>query len=299
MALGTYGTKRPADVSPSDIEVLVVYMTNRNDLATQEITRYPGTSVITPVMHNTNTGGNTVEILGGLYNLTLPANAIQRKGYYSVYIRPVQIRAKIYDCGNLATYPDVYGIVFNTQTAPVEFYNKFQSNGLNGYRIEYLNNDGTKILNTHRIITSSFLVEAVSENNTNTIQKSITYRYNTAGTLLFCTLTPNIAPSFKPDATPFVGLKGQNIIITNTDFNPIVLDIEMVDYDVESLAIALYGDQLKTIDDGVYTIFDFDGNIYSQYDLYEIRNGENEKLAEVRKRRADDNIDTTKRITNI
>ena len=298
MALGTYGTKRPADVNPSDIEVLVVYTPNRNDLTTQTITKYSGTTVIKPVYNNANTGGTTVEILGGLYNLILPANVIQNKGYYTIYIRPAQIRATIYDCGNLTTYPDVRGIVFNVNTAPTDFYDKFQNNGLNGYRIEYLNSDGTKLPNTSRIITSSFLAQAISQNNTNVIQKSISYQYTNSGTLLFCTVTPNIAPSFKPEATPFVGLKDQAVILTNTDFNPIILDVEMVDYDIEALAIALYGDQTKTIDDGIYTLYDFNGNIYKQYDLYEIRNSTNDKLAEVRKHRTNDNIDTTKNLNN-
>lgn len=298
MALGTYGTKRPADVSPADIEVLVVYTPNRNDITSQTVTKYPGESVITPIYNNDNTGGTTLEILGGLYNLTLPADIIQNKGYYTIYIRPAQIRASIYDCGNLTTYPDVKGIVFNVNTVSPAFIDKFQNNGLNGYRVEYLNTDGTKIPNMNRIITSSFLVQAVSQNNTNTIQKSISFQFNNAGTLLFCSVTPNTAPSFKPEATPFIGLKDQNVILTSTDFNPIILDVEMVDYDIESLAIALYGDQTKTVDDGVYTLYDFNGNIYKQYDLYEIRNGNNDKLAEVRKHRTNDNIDTTKNLNN-
>lgn len=296
MGLGTYGTKRPADVNPADIEVLVVYTSNRNDVTTQTVTKYGGDTVITPIYNTANTGGNTLEILGGLYNLTLPANVIQKKGFYTIYIRPAQIRTTIYDCGNLSTYPDVRGVVFNVSSAPEAFYYKFQNNGLNGYRMEYLNADGTKMPNTNRIITSSFLVEPISQNNVNTVQKSIAYQYNNAGTLLFCTVTPNIAPSFKPEATPFIGLKDQAVILTNTDFNPIILDVEMVDYDVDSLAIALYGDQMKTVDDGVYTIYDFEGNIYKQFDLYEIRSSDNQKLSEVRKKRTDDNIDRTKTI---
>jgi hypothetical protein len=45
----------------------------------------------------------------------------------------------------------------------------------------------------------------------------------------------------------------------------------MVEYDVSSLAIALYGNQTKSIDDGIYTIYDTQNNIYRQYNLYEIR----------------------------
>jgi hypothetical protein len=71
----------------------------------------------------------------------------------------------------------------------------------------------------------------------------------------------------------------------------------MVNYDLESLAIGLFGDQTKSMDDGIYTMYDFDGNIYSQYDLYEIRDAVDKKLFEVRKRR--NAIDTTKTLKNI
>ena len=168
---------------------------------------------------------------------------------------------------------------------------------MDGYRIEYLNNDGTKIQNLYRVITSSFLCEPVQINTPNSSQKSIKYIYNNVGSLLFCSLTPNTAPSFKPTAVPFIGRKGQNVIITNTSFSPQIIDVELVNYDLESLSISLFGNQTKSIDDGIYTLYDFDGNIYAQYDLYEIRDSVNNKLYEVRTRRT--NIDTSKALNNI
>jgi len=63
------------------------------------------------------------------------------------------------------------------------------------------------------------------------------------------------------------------------------------------LAIALYSDQTKSMEDGIYTLYDFDGNIYAQYDLYEIKDTTDNKLYEVRTRR--NNIDTTKGLNNI
>lgn len=297
MAIGVYGVKRPADVSPSDIEVIVIYSQTRNSTDTQTITKLPGSQVIKPVMSNSSVGGTSVEILGGLYNLTLPKDVFSGVGFYTIYIRPAQIRIPILDCSQLATYPDVTGLVFDTKTVPSDFINKFTNNGLDGYRIEYLNNDNTKIQNLYRVITSSFLCEPVQINTPNSSAKSIKYIYNNVGTLLFCSITPNTAPSFKPTAVPFVGRKGQNIIITNTAFSPQVIEVELVDYDLESLSISLFGDQTKSIDDGIYTLYDFNGNIYAQYDLYEIRDSVNNKLYEVRKRRT--NIDTSKALNNI
>jgi hypothetical protein len=218
-------------------------------------------------------------------------------GFYTVYIRPAQIRIPIADCGQLATFPDVNGLVFDIKTAPSDFTNKFNNNGLDGYRVEYLNNDGTKIQNVYRVITSSFLAEPVQVNTPNSSAKSIKYIYNNIGTLLFCSVTPNTAPSFKPTATPFFGNKGQNVIITNTSFSPQVIELEMVNYDIDSLAISLFGDQTKSMDDGIYTIYDFNKNIYAQYDLYEVKDSLNRPLYEVRKKRT--NIDTTKSYNNI
>jgi len=297
MSIGVYGVKRPADVDPNDIEIVVIYSKTRNSTETQVISKLSGSQVIKPLMSTTDFGGKNVEILGGLYNMTLPKTTFNKIGFYTIYVRPAQIRAKIEDCGQLATYPDVNGLIFNIDTAPAEFLNKFTNNGLDGYRVEYLNNDGSKIPNLYRVITSSFISEPVQLNTPNSSQKSIKYIYNNVGNMLFCTVTPNTAPSFKPTSTPFIGRKDQNVIITNTSFSPQMIEIEMVNYDIESLAISLYGDQTKSIDDGIYTIYDFSGNIYAQYDLYEIRDTTNKPLYEVRKRRTV--VDTTKTLNNI
>jgi hypothetical protein len=115
---------------------------------------------------------------------------------------------------------------------------------------------------------------------------------------MFCTLSPSSAPTNKPNATPYIGQPNQNIIITNTFFNPITLDIEIVEHDISTLAIALYGNQTKSIDDGIYTIYDSDNNIYKQYNLFEIRDDFNKLLFEVREDRVD-NIDFSKNFTNI
>ena len=67
----------------------------------------------------------------------------------------------------------------------------------------------------------------------------------------------------------------------------------MVDHDFDTLAIALYGNQSKSIDDGIYTIYDFSNNIYQQYNLYEVRDQFNDQLYEIRANRGN-NIDFSK-----
>jgi hypothetical protein len=199
----------------------------------------------------------------------------------------------------LSALPNVKGIVIDLNNVPSQYRNKFINQGLVGFRIEYLNSDGTKIPNFFRIITSSFFCEPVVTNLVNSSQKAIRYRYVENGSdLIFCTLSPSSAPSNKPSATPFIGQPNQNIIITNTYFNPITVEVQVAEQDLDTLGIALYGNQTKSIEDGIYTIYDSANNIYRQYNLYEIRDEFNALLYEVRQDRGD-NIDFSKNFTNI
>jgi hypothetical protein len=300
MASGTYGTIRPADVSPEDVDIILNYTPSRDDTNNFLLTKLDAKNVLRPYFHNANTGGNNgVEILGGLYNLKLPADVFNKLGIYTLYIRPAEIRTKITDCGVLSALPNVKGIVIDITNVPTQFKNKFVNQGLVGFRVEYLNDNGTKIPNFFRLITSSFYCEPIYQNLTNTSQKVIRYRYvENATNLIFCTLSPSTSPTNKPSATPFIGQPNQNIIITNTFFNPITTEIEIVDQDISTLAIALYGNQTKSIDDGIYTIYDTQNNIYKQYNLYEIRDQFNSLLYEVRQDRGT-NIDFSKAFNNI
>jgi len=300
MALGSYGIIRPADVSPEDVEIILHYTPSRDVTTDFTLKKLNSTQILTPYFHNGNTGGNNnVEVLGGLYNLKLPAEEFNAIGVYTVYLRPAQIRTTISDCGTLSALPNVKGIVIDINSVPQNFRNKFVNQGLVGYRVEYLNSDGSKIPNFFRVITSSFFCEPTLTDQVNSSQKTLRYRYiETGSNLIFCTLSPSSSPTNKPNATPFIGQPNQNIIITNTFFNPVSVDIEIGEYDLDTLGIALYGNQTKSIDDGIYTLYDRVGNIYKQYNLFEVRDNFNELLYEVRQDRGS-NIDFTKNFTNI
>jgi len=300
LATSSYGTIRPADVSPEDVEIILNFTPSRDETDNFVLTKLDAPSILRPYFNNASTGGNPgVEILGGLYNLKLPSDQFNKIGIYTLLIRPAQIRTKILDCGVLSSLPNVRGIVIDLNSVPTEYRNKFINQGLIGFRIEYLNSDGTKIPNFFRLITSSFFCEPIVQNLTNTSQKSIRYRYTDNNTnLIFCTLSPSSAPTNKPNAIPYLGQPDQEITITNTFFNPITLDIEIAEHDFSTLAIALFGNQTKSIDDGIYTLYDSQNNIYKQYNLYEIRDQFNELLYEVRQDR-NNNIDFSKNFTNI
>ena len=300
MATGSYGTIRPADVSPEDVEIILNYTPSRDDTSNFLLTKLDASALLKPYFNNVNTGGRAgVEILGGLYNLKLPAEQFNKVGIYTLMIRPAQIRTQILDCGVLSALPNVRGLVIDLNSVPTQYRNKFINQGLVGFRIEYLNSDGSKISNFFRLITSSFFCEPVVQNLTNTSQKAIRYRYTDNNTnLIFCTLSPSSAPTNKPNAIPYIGQPNQSIIITNTFFNPITLDVEIAEHDFSTMAIALFGNQTKSMDDGIYTMYDTSNNIYKQYNLYEVRDQFNKLLYEVREDR-ENNIDYSKNFTNI
>lgn len=301
MALGTYGITRPADMAPQDVEIILIYTPSRDFTSNPIIKKLDAEQILTPYFNNTSTGGNINEILGGLYNLKLPATEFNRIGIYTLMIRPIQIRTTLTDCGVLAALPNVKGLVIDTNNVPSKFRNRFVSQGLVGYRVEYLNSDGTKIPNFYRIITSSFFVDAVVSQPSGSNINSVRYRYidsPAARNLVFATVSPSSSPSNNPNAVPYIGQPGQQVILTNTFFNPFVVEIELAEYDLNSVAIALYGNQSKAMETGVYTIYDSDSRIYKQYNLFEIRDQFNTLLYEIRQDRKN-NIDFSVLFENI
>lgn len=293
MSIGSYGNIRGADISPADCEIFYHFTSGRTASAPVTLKKLSSKDILTPVFHNTETTdvvtAQNKELLGGLYNLKLLSDDFSELGIYTLHIRPKQIRCAITDCGILASLPSVRGLVIDlSQGSLNDDRNKFVPQGLVGYRIEYLNEDGTKIPNFFRIVTSSFYCTPIITNSTSTTQKSIRYQYtNNTTNLIFLTLTPSSAPSSKPNTVPYIGQPGQNIIVTNTFLNPTTIEIEMVEHDATTLSYALYGNQSKAISSGIYTIYDNNNNIFKQANLYEVKDEFNETLYEIREQRTD------------
>ena len=293
MATGNYGTVRPADVSVEDVEILYAYSPKREDLNTVELTSLDPFEVLIP----TNDPNNSLEVLGGMYTLKLPTSKFGSKGYYNIVIRPRQIRTSIVACGVLTELIDAQGLVFDINQVSASDKVRFENGNLVGYRVEYLNDDGTKIRNLFRVITSNNrAIQIPQTTGSGNAVPSWSFNDNTSTT--FCTVTPSSAPYVKPNAVPFIGVAQQNVIITNTFFDPVMLEVEMVEYDDESLAYALYGNQTKSLEDGVYTIYNFGDQIYKQYNLYEVKDQFTGKpLYEVRQKKSI--IDPTKNFNDI
>ena len=294
MATGNYGIKRPADVQPEDIDIFLHYTPSRDTgFADSFVKLTPSSDYIQqytkPAENNAGIG-----ILEGMYNMSLPPSIFNAKGIYTIVLKPREIIKEIVDCGNLAAMPEVKGIVLDRTLLG----NAGVNGGLVGYRLEYYDGStNTKIPNFFRIVTSSNLCEPVNTQLSNTTQKAIRYNFNDSASLLFLTLTPSSAPNVKPNSEPFLGTTGQKISITNTFFNPITIEVEITEHDFDTLGYGLFGNQTKSIQDGIYTIYDTDNNIYRQYNLYEIKDNFNESLYEVRQQR--ENIDFTKEFNNI
>ena len=298
MSSGNYGTIRPADVSVDDIEMFYHKTASRDDVSDTILQPLDPSEVLVKVDNPINAG----EIFGGLYTLKLPTSIFGSKGIYTIIIRPKQIRTTIVDCGVLASNSDVVGMVLDYSSIPASNRSSFENGQLVGHRIEYLNTNSSagekKINNLFRVVTSNNRAEAVSENLSNSSQKSIRYRFNDNSTLVYCTLTPSSAPSVNPNALPYIGQPGQQVIITNTFFNPIMMEVEMVEHDDETLAFALYGNQSKSLEDGIYSIYNFENAIYRQYNLYEVKDQFTGKpLYEIREEK--DNVDFTKDFEDI
>lgn len=301
MATGTYGTIRPADILPQDCEIFLHYTPLRSDFGDTTLTKLNPEDVLIKIQNPNNTTGVS-EIFGGLYTLKLPTTNFSLKGIYTIIIKPVEIRTKITDCGVLSAYPDVKGLVLDISTIDPNFVSYFENGGLVGYRIEYINTNPTinerKISNFFRIITSNNKAEPVNQNLSNSNQKALRYRFNDNSSLTFLTVSPSSSPNVKPNAIPFIGETNQEIIITNTFFNPIMIEVEIVEHDIETLAYGLLGPQTKSLEDGIYTVYNFNEEIYKQWNLYEIKDQFSGKpLFEVREPRT--NVDFTKQFNDI
>jgi len=299
---GNYGNIRPADVSLDDIEIFYHFTPSRNEIGDTELTKLVTNEVMSEMTTPNNTLG--VEIFGGMYTLKLPVNIFNKKGIYTIMIKPIEIRTKIVDTGVLSSRPDIKGIIFDSANLGLadQFSDRFQNGGLVGYRIEYLSNDphtfGSKIRNFFRIITSNNRVDVSQQNITNTNQKAVRYNFNDNSTLVYATVTPSSVSSTKPNARPFIGDAGQDVILTNTFFNPVMVEIEMVEHDIETLSYGLYGPQTKSLEDGIYTIYNYDKEIYKQYNLFEIKEEFSGKpLFEIRDPKI--NIDNSKNFNNV
>ena len=287
MAVGTYGTVKLADVDFNDVDVLYAYSPDRESV---------GDTQFQP-LYNSVTNNEFRKMLGGDggYKLRLPANIFNRLGFYLLQVRPKIFQTEIVDCSFVITNNDQE--IQMSKKGIVIPKLQFQSTGaLVGYQIEYFDDNGVKIKNFHRIITSSDLV-SVNPNNNTTVSSSTTYVLDPNGNQLFITLTPDEASLITAEASSDLGKSGQQILVSNTFFDPVMIEVEMVDQNIKTLSYALYGQSTRDLETGVYSIFDEEGNLYKQYNLLTRKKVFTEGNIDVKEER--DNLDRSQTFFNI
>lgn len=292
MAIGTYGISRPADVNINDIDIYYNYTPSRETRNDDIIKIQDPTELLEycylPDDDNNYIVGNE-NLLEGMYNLRLPADIFNQLGIYTIYIKPKLTPVVIVDCSVLSSLPSIKGIIVDINSLPEGFRT---NNALQGYRVEYLKSDGTKLRNVARYVVTSNKVVPVSENVGNTSQKAVRYRFDDAGTLMFLQLTPSSSSDVKPNALPFIGNPGDVMLLSNTYFTPLIMEIELVENTIDTIVDIIAGEQVKDIQKGILTYYDKERIITKQFNLFEIKDDVTDvPLYEVKEKR--ENIDET------
>lgn len=293
MAQGVYGTSIPANIDPyKDVEIWYNYRTLRSDDSydTNVYTKLDSSCLVKISTDDDN-------VLEGMYSLKLPMGKFSKKGFYSVYIKPIELECEIADIAPLSTFSDVKGVVLRTRVDNKNDNKELieallgQDNSLVGYRLVFLDSNDNNLPDV-RIITSNNKCEPMVQTSG---VKTTVYRYNTNSTFTFLTVTPSTAPSFKANAIPYIGSIGQKIKLINTKFDPIHLDIEMIENNADTLATMIMGDQLRNLDKGLITTFNSDKEIFKQQEIYTLKDRATGKpIYEVRKMR--DTIDSDEQL---
>ena len=267
-----YGTKRPANITSDDVDIFYSYRPSRAEDSAEYSTFK---KLDSKLLMNTSgkTDGGNVEVLPGMFDLRLPLDIFGNVGIYTIYIKPKEIRTTILHISTLAAYPDVRGLVLDT--------NGMSNGSLVGYRIEYFNESGDRE-EDFRIITSNNRCEPVAQIFNDTTQNGVRYRFNDAASLMFCTVTPSTSLSFNNNTLPNIGAVGQEIALINTKFNPLCIEVEMVENDAETIATMLNGDQIRDLEHATITTFNKNHEPFSQFSYYTSKNKLGKALYEVK-----------------
>ena len=292
---GLYGTVRSAKIDPQkDAELFYFYRPNRSTTA-DDFTKFKTLSASNLVeSHGDGIDSQIEDILPGMFNLRLPLDTFNDAGIYTVYIRPKECVTHLVDVSVLADYPEIRGIVVNKNAVD-------GVTDLTGYRVEYF--DPTTKERTDRafIITSCNFCKPIWVSVSDSVNIPKRYQYtDSSANLLFCTLTPCSYGDYSPNVAPNIGTGVEEkdlVAIINTKFSPVMIEIEMVEHDAETITTMLEGDTIMDHDNAIMTHYNENKEIYQQYDFYEQKNSLGEPLYSVKRKR--ENIDSSEDYDNI
>lgn len=290
---GLYGTVRSAYIDPKkDAELFYFYRPNRST-TDEDFTKFKtlDASNLVP-SHADGISGDIEDVLPGMFNLRLPLDVFNDTGIYTVYIRPKEIITNLVDVSVLADYPEIRGVVIKKGLVEGE-------TDLTGYRIEYF--DGEKRTDRAFIITSCNFCKPIWVSVSDSASMPKRYQYaDSSCDLLFCTLTPCSYGDYSPNVAPNIGTgveEKDKVAIINTKFSPVMIEIEMVEHDAETITTMLEGDTIMDHDNAIMTHYNENKEIYQQYDFYEQKNSLGEPLYSVKRKR--ENIDSSEDYDNI
>lgn len=293
-----YGTVRSAHIDPNnDVEMFYFYRPNRST-TDEDFTGFKvlSASNLIPVGidDNEDTDDRIENILPGMFNLRLPLDAFNNTGIYTIYIRPKENILELQDVSVLADYPDIRGVIINKEDVG-------GVTDLTGYRVEYFDANSKKRTDRAFIITSCNFCRPVWVNVTDSVNVPKRYQYtDSSSNLLFCTLTPCSYGDYSPNVAPSIGTgvpEKDLVAVVNTKFSPVMLEIEMVEHDAETITTMLEGDTIMDHDNAIMTHYNDNKEIYQQYDFYEQKNALGEPLYTVKRKR--ENIDSSEDYDNI
>jgi hypothetical protein len=159
MASGTYGLQIPVFINNNDIPHLVdisycYHETRSYDSLSNANFKHLDSGILT-LARRDQQNSDVDGYVEGMYNLQLPLSDFNRKGFYTVYIKPKEIEAVILDVGNLTAFPNVRGLVLDTTQIKDESIKTKarRNNDLVGWRIIYLDENNKRqegLHGTHR-----------------------------------------------------------------------------------------------------------------------------------------------------
>lgn len=283
---GIYGTVKPANININkDVEIFYSYKPDRSYDSTTTFKKLDTSNLI-----KATTDG--MVNIDGLYNMKLPLSIFGSKGIYTIYIKPKEIEIPIYAVSTLQNYSDIRGVIFEADKLDSSLN---VDNALVGYRIQY----GDVEEEFTRIITSSnkcYVVPTAGQTKF-ALYTNSGNAGSSNGKLIFCTVTPSTANGFTANLMPSIGEAGQVVRISNTKFNPVMFEIEMVDHDAETLSYMLEGDQVRNLDNGTFTVYNNDHEIYKQYETYTVKTRLGKPLYDIKLNK--NSVDTSQNYNNI
>lgn len=271
MSNGVFGSVKPANLDiENEVELLYSYMPSRGKVDDEFEGRFKKLDASKCLSVCQDEDDNSID---GLFTLKLPLNIFNKSGIYTIYVRPKEFKAKIYALSTLSAYPDIKGIVFNTDDLDGH------GSGINGYRIEIPETGNGSNKKYTRIIRSCNYC-SVTTDGTFTLSNS-----NTG--FVFCVVTPNLAPDYTNAKTLPMGAAGEEVTLANTKFTPKMVEVEITEHDIETLSYMLEGSQVSDNDNGIITTFNKDGEIYHQARYTTVKDKLNNPLYTVKRKMTD------------